>query len=658
MNVVIDFNQNGVWGDLVSCPSGQIPEHVLQNFIIPNGFAGPLSILLPPGFMIGPNSGYVWARFSISEQAVAQNWDGHGFFEDGESEDYLLYIAPVQQSDFGDAPENVLAYPSNGVMGSFPTCITAGALGHVEHLHHGADLGPAVDYEMDGNAGLCPTFSPYDDDECFADGDAGLIIPEPYTIVGSSVVLCPNSNGTSLGYPCDTAVWGINVDIDVNNFMPSQMDAYMNVLIDWNRNGIWGDSLNCSGVLVEEHVLQNFIIPTNYSGALSGLMPPDFLIGPGHGFVWCRFTISDVPVYVPWAGNGLFEDGETEDYLLHVDTINIIEEYEYGDAPEGVIAYPSTAMMGFFPTCTGTGPANHFVSHLMEEAIYWGPTKDAETDGNAGLCSPYSMPYNNDECFTDNDAGLILPSPYTIQLIGGVLTVVPCTGAGGRLDTICNMVFWGSELDIKVTNNDTIEAVANVLMDFNQNGRWDLDTSMHCGGSTIYEHVLRNFPIPSGYSGPISGLFPMDFLAGPNVGYIWTRFTVSEKDVPLYWDGVGDFERGETEDYLLYLDMNTRMGELIPFDLLRNLNIFPNPSKNTVSITYELLTSVKMNIEVYDIRGCMLKMLMDAEQPEGMHTLNWDGSMASGQSVDAGIYIVKISLNNIPIARERLMMMK
>ena len=32
--------------------------------------------------------------------------------------------------------------------------------------------------------------------------------------------------------------------------------------------------------------------------------------------VWMRFTISEVPVGQDWNGEGLFEDGETEDYLL------------------------------------------------------------------------------------------------------------------------------------------------------------------------------------------------------------------------------------------------------------------------------------------------------------------------------------------------------
>lgn len=883
MNVIIDFNQNGVWGDLVTCPTGQLPEHVLQNFPIPWGFAGPLSALMPPAFTIGPNSGYVWARFSITEQPVAANWDGHGFFEDGESEDYLLYIAPEQISDFGDAPEDVLAYPSTGVVGSFPTCIGVGSLGYVEHFHMGADLGPSVDFEVDGNAGLCPSFAPYDDDECFAGGDAGLTLPEPYTIVGGLVTTCPNSTGTPLGYPCDTAVWGINVDIDVNNFMPSQLDAYMNLLVDWNMNGIWGDTVYCGDVLVEEHVLQNFPVPTGYSGPLSGLAPPDFVIGPDHGFAWCRFTISDYPVYVPWMGDGSFEDGETEDYLLHIDTIPPTGDLEYGDAPDSAIAYPVNGVMGYFPTCmnvvasgyvshmnfgahfgpafdfepegnsglcplfmpydndecfqdgdagliipepytiqsgavvpcpgvngtslgnscaqavwgtdididvtnnmpnqaigyfnvlfdwnmngswgdiancpgavapehvvqnyiipngfsgpvsglmvpnfiigpnggyvwarftiseqpvpvnwdgawsfedgesedylihvsappppdkdygdapedtlaypglgvngqfptcVGSGPPNHFVSHGLGEMIFWGPMKDMEPEGNAGNCSPYTMPYNNDECWQDGDAGILFPQPFTIQLSG----VVPCPGSnGGILDTICDVVRWGTELDIQLSNLDTIEAIANVLMDFNQNGRWDFDTTMNCNGVTVHEHVLKNFPIPPYYNGPLSALSPPDFLAGPNVGYIWVRFTVSEQDVPLEWDGVGMFDKGESEDYLLYLDLMPGVGEYLPEDKLLDLQIFPNPTRNSCTISYTLIDEADVEISIYDIRGSKLRTIASEKQLSGSHQMVWDGNTAEGYAAGSGIYVVAISLDKLTVAREKVLINK
>ena len=161
--------------------------------------------------------------------------------------------------DFGDAPEGVTAYPSTAVIGSFPTCMVQG--NWIQHTNFGAQLGPTFDFEFDGNGGLCPTFAPYDNDECFQDGDAGLMVPEPYTIVSNAVVPCPGFNGTPLGITCAVASWGVDIDIEVSNFMPNQTDGYMNVVIDFDQNGVWGDIVNCPTGQVPEHVLQNFLVP-------------------------------------------------------------------------------------------------------------------------------------------------------------------------------------------------------------------------------------------------------------------------------------------------------------------------------------------------------------------------------------------------------------
>jgi hypothetical protein len=236
------------------------------------------------------------------------------------TEDQSPLIPP--SLDLGDAPEGptAIAYPVSGVFGSFPTCMNAAPAGWVQHTNFGAWLGPAFDLEYEGNAGACPScFPPYDVDECFADGDAGLLFPEPFTIDASgSVQPCPLAPmmGTPLGGTCMWAQWGVEIDIDVHNHMPSATTGYMNVLIDWDQDGQWGGSSVCAGLSVPEHVLVDFPIPNPFDGPLSALGPPNFRIGPNTGHVWARFSITESPVGFAWDGSGAFEDGESEDYLL------------------------------------------------------------------------------------------------------------------------------------------------------------------------------------------------------------------------------------------------------------------------------------------------------------------------------------------------------
>jgi len=237
-----------------------------------------------------------------------------------------IVSAQEERRDFGDAPEGALAYPSSGVIGAFPTCSPSP---YVIHDNFGTWFGPGFDREDDGNAGDCPLFNPnnYDQDECFNDGDAGLIKPEPYTIQGAigseTVVPCPNSSGSALGNICQTARWGTDIDIQIHNYMPNHepyLSAYVNVLVDWNQDGQWGGSSACSGGdVAAEHVLVNFMVQAEYDGTLSALVPADFNIGPNSGYVWARFSITESAVKQDWDGQGAFEDGESEDYLLRID---------------------------------------------------------------------------------------------------------------------------------------------------------------------------------------------------------------------------------------------------------------------------------------------------------------------------------------------------
>jgi len=223
--------------------------------------------------------------------------------------------------ELGDAPEKALAYPGLGIQGKFPTCINDGNNKFIRHLGNSVFFGPSWDFEIEGNHNLCtPNFTtPYDNDEGFNDGDAGLIKPKPYTISGGTVVPLAGSGGT-LDTACNYAIWGQNIDITLTG------EGFVNVLIDWDQNGAWGGSLDCGGGnIAYEHVLVDFPVNAAVSTPLSQLMPPNtgFQVGTKAGYVWVRFSVTAEPVIgerggSDWDGSGTFTGGESEDYLLYV----------------------------------------------------------------------------------------------------------------------------------------------------------------------------------------------------------------------------------------------------------------------------------------------------------------------------------------------------
>jgi len=65
---------------------------------------------------------------------------------------------------------------------------------------------------------------------------------------------------------------------------------------------------------------------------------------------------------------------------------------------------------------------------------------------------------------------------------------------------------------------------------------------------------------------------------------------------------------------------------------------FPNPFSLTTSISYKLTASATIKISVYDMGGKLVKILLNEEQDSGEYILNWNGSSASGSSLNAGVY--------------------
>jgi subtilisin family serine protease len=70
---------------------------------------------------------------------------------------------------------------------------------------------------------------------------------------------------------------------------------------------------------------------------------------------------------------------------------------------------------------------------------------------------------------------------------------------------------------------------------------------------------------------------------------------------------------------------------------------YPNPFNPTTRIYYDLPVTSNVQIEVYDILGKKVKVLVNAQMKAGSHEINWNGSNESNNKVSSGIYIYKFS---------------
>ena len=266
-------------------------------------------------------------------------------------------------------------------------------------------------------------------------------------------------------------------------------------------------------------------------------------------------------------------------FVLTTDDTPPEPDKEYGDAPESdainqAIAYPSTNQLGYFPTCLTIGAPGSYVEHTNFGA-WFGAYVDFEYDGNGGQCPNGCFPpYDVDECFdnTNNgnntDPGLIMPESFTISSANTVVACPPYTGTS--LGQTCQTAVWGQDIDIWVHNmmpghDPYLDAYVNVLVDWNQDGVWG-GSSTCTGGVTVPEHILVDHRIPAKHVGTLSSTMTPGvndfFTIGPNPGYVWVRFMISEAQVGKGWGGAGSFEDGESEDYLLRIDLYQPPDEL------------------------------------------------------------------------------------------------
>ncbi len=69
---------------------------------------------------------------------------------------------------------------------------------------------------------------------------------------------------------------------------------------------------------------------------------------------------------------------------------------------------------------------------------------------------------------------------------------------------------------------------------------------------------------------------------------------------------------------------------------------YPNPFNPTTSIEFQLLRSGRVKIEIINILGEKVRVLVDRYLRAGPHLVNWDGKDDSGGGMASGIYFYRL----------------
>jgi hypothetical protein len=92
--------------------------------------------------------------------------------------------------------------------------------------------------------------------------------------------------------------------------------------------------------------------------------------------------------------------------------------------------------------------------------------------------------------------------------------------------------------------------------------------------------------------------------------------------------------------------------------LTRLLPVHPNPFNPLASIRYELASTQRVSLIVYDTAGQRVKTLIDGVMPAGAHETMWHGEDARGARVASGVYVVRMVTASGAQATAKMVLLK
>jgi hypothetical protein len=84
---------------------------------------------------------------------------------------------------------------------------------------------------------------------------------------------------------------------------------------------------------------------------------------------------------------------------------------------------------------------------------------------------------------------------------------------------------------------------------------------------------------------------------------------------------------------------------------------YPNPFNPTTIIEYGLVEAVTVELNIYNIKGQLVKNLVDDKRDAGTYQISWDGNDANNISVASGIYFSVMKAGN-EVIRNRMILLK
>ena len=191
---------------------------------------------------------------------------------------------------------------------------------------------------------------------------------------------------------------------------------------------------------------------------------------------------------------------------------------------------------------------------------------------------------------------------------------------------------------------------------------WDRDRQREYGVvDTIYSinyYGIRKMLVIDRYSGPN----PCEPISDDNVP-LWMQKTFLVSGIGIieewYEGGPGRYLTGAIVDNVIYGNpsgINTDEKTINISEYITLSQCYPNPFNQNTTIPYILHTDGNITLNIYDLRGRLVKKVVDCFQKEGDYSAEWDGSDSNSQKVQSGLYFYEVKINQYKTIKKMILL--
>jgi FlgD Ig-like domain/Carboxypeptidase regulatory-like domain len=150
------------------------------------------------------------------------------------------------------------------------------------------------------------------------------------------------------------------------------------------------------------------------------------------------------------------------------------------------------------------------------------------------------------------------------------------------------------------------------------------------------------------------------------------ELTLRPGNYEVFVDGSSQFGESEVIESLEFnsdSDMNVRLGTgLLDSDgdpeaslpeLPKAFQLgcnYPNPFNPSTTINYDVVQPTQVTLAVYNIRGRLIKTLVERLVDAGTHTVQWNGKDSSGRAVASGVYFYRMQADGFNRVRKMVLL--